>query len=80
MEQVKEESERIQNENERQQQQLNQLKRQNETMKRQQFQWFQLRLLIVNIIEKLWHLMFDKELRHDFTHNHQKWRDSMTIK
>lgn len=78
LEQVKEESERIQNENERQQQQLNQLKRQNETMKRQQFQWFQLRLLIVNIIEKLWHLMFDKELRHDFTHNHQKWRDSMT--
>lgn len=75
---VKEESERIQRENDRQQQQLDQLKRQNELMKRQQFRWFELRLLIVNIIEKLWHLMFDRDLRHDFTDNHQKWRDSMT--
>lgn len=74
---VKTESERIQAENERQQQQLDQLKRQNEMMK-QQSRWFELRLLIVNIIEKLWNLMFDQELRHDFTDNHQKWRDSMT--
>ena len=77
LKQVKEESERIQSENDRQQQQLDQLKRQNEMMK-QQSRWFELRLLIVNIIEKLWNLMFDQELRHDFTDNHQKWRDSMT--
>ena len=75
---VKAESERIQAETDRQQQQLDQLKRQNEMAKRQQFRWFELRLLIVNIIEKLWNLMFDPELRHDFTDNHQKWRDSMT--
>ena len=47
-------------------------------MMKQQSRWFELRLLIVNIIEKLWNLMFDQELRHDFTDNHQKWRDSMT--
>lgn len=75
---IKEESKRIQRENDRQQQQLDQLKRQNELMKRQQFRWFELRLLIVNIIEKLWHLMFDRDLQHDFTNDHQKWRDSMT--
>ena len=74
---VKAESERIQAENERQQQQLDQLKHQNEMMK-QQSRWFELRLLIVNIIEKLWNLMFDRDLRHDFTNDHQKWRDSMT--
>ncbi|AGO00261.1 hypothetical protein LRI_2051 (plasmid) [Limosilactobacillus reuteri I5007] len=74
---VKEESERIQSENDRQQQQLDQLKRQNEMMK-QQSRWVELRLLIVNIIEKLWNLMFDRDLRHDFTNDHQKWRDSMT--
>lgn len=78
LKQVKEESERIQLENDRQQQQLDQLKRQNEMMKQQQSQWVELRLLIVNIIEKLWNLMFDRDLRHDFTDNHQKWRDSMT--
>lgn len=78
LKQVKEESERIQTENERQQQQLDQLKRQNQMAKRQQFRWFELRLLIVNIIEKLWNLMFDQELRHEFTNDHQKWRDSMT--
>ena len=77
LKQVKEESERIQRENDRQQQQLEQLKRQNEMMK-QQSRWFELRLLIVNIIEKLWNLMFDNELRHEFTNDHQKWRDSMT--
>lgn len=77
LKQVKEESERIQIENERQQRQLDQLKRENEMMK-QRSRWFELRLLIVNIIEKLWNLMFDNELRHDFTDNHQKWRDSMT--
>lgn len=77
LKQVKEESERIQSENDRQQQQLDQLKRQNEMMK-QQSRWVELRLLIVNIIEKLWNLMFDRDLRHDFTDNHQKWRDSMT--
>lgn len=74
---IKEESKRIQRENDRQQQQLDQLKRQNEMMK-QQSRWFELRLLIVNIIEKLWNLMFDNELRHEFTNDHQKWRDSMT--
>lgn len=77
LKQVKEESERIQTETERQQRQLDQLKRQNEMMK-QQSRWVELRLLIVNIIEKLWNLMFDRDLRHDFTDNHQKWRDSMT--
>ena len=77
LKQVKEESERIQRENDRQQQQLEQLKRQNEMMK-QPSRWFELRLLIVNIIEKLWNLMFDNELRHEFTNDHQKWRDSMT--
>ena len=77
LKQVKEESERIQRENDRQQQQLEQLKRQNEMMK-QQSRWFELRLLIVNIIEKLWNLMFDNELLHEFTNDHQKWRDSMT--
>ena len=77
LKQVKEESERIQSENDRQQQQLDQLKRQNEMMK-QQSRWVELRLLIVNIIEKLWNLMFDRDLRHDFTDNHQKGRDSMT--
>lgn len=77
LKQVKKESERIQTETERQQRQLDQLKRQNEMMK-QQSRWVELRLLIVNIIEKLWNLMFDRDLRHDFTDNHQKWRDSMT--
>ena len=75
---VKEESERIQRENEREQQKLDQIKRQNELLHQPTSNWQQFRLLLVNIIEKLWNLMFDRDMRDDYKNNHQRWRDSMT--
>lgn len=34
--------------------------------------------MLVNIIEKLWDLVFDRDMRSDYKNNHQRWRDSMT--
>ncbi|MGE9895014.1 hypothetical protein ACQQ98_08375, partial [Limosilactobacillus reuteri] len=48
-------------------------------LQQQTSNWQQFRLLLVNIIEKLWNLIFDRDMRSDYKNNHQKWRDSMTV-
>lgn len=75
---LKEEAQKLQDQNEREQQKLDQTKRQNELLQQQTSNWQQFRLLLVNIIEKLWNLMFDRDMRDDYKNNHQRWRDSMT--
>lgn len=79
LQKMKEEAQKIQEQNEREQQKLDQTKRQNELLQQQTSNWQQFRLLLVNIIEKLWNLLFDRDLRLDYKNNHQKWRDSMTV-